>query len=190
MATESIDKELLENGVKDTITADIEQEYNSSFNEMSADPSKSNIARCLRLLYTSFKTASGNDKILRKMYKDLKNKYLEQKKINKNLTDTKKEENKNMEIIQQKYNELVKAQMQAKEELRQKEMAQNEFTINEKKDENEIDENLLQELRITNEQLNSELNETKNKINDYLRQIAKLKEEIEKLNKNKKDLIF
>lgn len=83
MATESIDKELLENGVKDTITADIEQEYNSSFNEMSADPSKANIARCLRLLYTSFKTASGNDKILRKMYKDLKNKYLEQKKINK-----------------------------------------------------------------------------------------------------------
>ena len=80
MATESIDKELLENGVKDTITADIEQEYNSSFNEMSADPSKANIARCLRLLYTSFKTASGNDKILRKMYKDLKNKYLEQKK--------------------------------------------------------------------------------------------------------------
>ena len=101
MATESIDKELLENGVKDTISADIEQEYNSSFNEMSADPSKANIARCLRLLYTSFKTASGNDKILRKMYKDLKNKYLEQKKINKNLTDTQKEENKNME--NQKY---------------------------------------------------------------------------------------
>ena len=95
MATESIDKELLENGVKDTIAADFEQEYNSSINEMSADPSKGNIARCLRLLYTSFKTASGNDKILRKMYKDLKNKYLEQKKINKNLTDTQKEENKN-----------------------------------------------------------------------------------------------
>ena len=76
MATDSIDKELLENGVKDTITADIEQEYNSSFNEMSADSSKANIARCLRLLYTSFKTASGNDKILRKMYKDLKKKYL------------------------------------------------------------------------------------------------------------------
>ena len=85
MATDSIDKELLENGVKDTITADIEQEYNSSFNEMSADSSKANIARCLRLIYTSFKTASGNDKILRKMYKDLKKKYLEQKKVNKNL---------------------------------------------------------------------------------------------------------
>ena len=55
------------------------------------------------------------------MYKDLKKKYLEQKKVNKNLTDTQKEETKNMEIIQQKYNELVKAQMQAKEELRQKE---------------------------------------------------------------------
>ena len=135
MATDNIDKELLENGVKDTITADIEQEYNSSFNEMSADSSKANIARCLRLLYTSFKTASGNDKILRKMYKDLKKKFLEQKKVNKNLTDTQKEEAKNMEIIQQKYNELVKAQMQAKEELRQKEMAQNEFTINEKKEE-------------------------------------------------------
>ena len=190
MATDSIDKELLENGVKDTITADIEQEYNSSFNEMSADSSKANIARCLRLLYTSFKTASGNDKILRKMYKDLKKKYLEQKKVNKNLTDTQKEETKNMEIIQQKYNELVKAQMQAKEELRQKEMAQNEFTINEKKDENEIDENLLQELRINNEQLMSELNETKNKSNDYLRQIGKMKNDIEKLNKIKKDLIF
>ena len=48
------------------------------------------------------------------MYKDLKKKYLEQKKVNKNLTDT---QTKNMEIIQQKYNELVKAQMQAKEEL-------------------------------------------------------------------------
>ena len=103
MATE-IEKELLENGVKDTITADIEQEYNSSFNEMSADSSKANIARCLRLLYTSFKTASGNDKILRKMYKDLKQKYLEQKKVNKNLTDNQKEESKNMEII--KYNEI------------------------------------------------------------------------------------
>ena len=102
MATESIDKELLENGVKDTISADIEQEYNSSINEMSADPSKTNIARCLRLLYTSFKTASGNDKILRKMYKDLKNKYLEQKKINKNLTDTQKEESKNMEMTRTK----------------------------------------------------------------------------------------
>ena len=181
MATENIDKELLENGVKDTITADLEQEYNSSFNEMSADPSKANIARCLRLLYTSFKTASGNDKILRKMYKDLKNKYLEQKKINKNLADIQKEETKNMEIMQQKYNELIKAQMQAKEELKQKEMAQNEFIINEKKDENEIDQNLIQELRITNEQLNSELNETKNKINEHLRQISKLKEEIEKL---------
>ena len=158
MATDSIDKELLENGVKDTITADIEQEYNSSFNEMSADSSKANIARCLRLLYTSFKTASGNDKILRKMYKDLKKKYLEQKKVNKNLTDTQKEETKNMEIIQQKYNELVKAQMQAKEELRQKEMAQNEFTINEKKDENikEREENSLkfEELRKKYETLN------------------------------------
>ena len=51
------------------------------------------------------------------MYKDLKKKYLEQKKVNKNLTDTQKKETKNMEIIQQKYNELVKAQMQAKEEL-------------------------------------------------------------------------
>ena len=189
MATENIDKELLENGVKDTITADLEQEYNSSFNEMSADPSKANIARCLRLLYTSFKTASGNDKILRKMYKDLKNKYLEQKKINKNLADIQKEETKNMEIMQQKYNELIKAQMQAKEELKQKEMAQNEFIINEKKDENEIDQNLIQELRITNEQLNSELNETKNKINEHLRQISKLKEEIEKLKVAKKDVI-
>ena len=190
MATDNIDKEFLENGVKDTITADIEQEYNSSFNEMSADSSKANIARCLRLLYTSFKTASGNDKILRKMYKDLKKKFVEQKKVNKNLTDTQKEEAKNMELIQQKYNELVKAQMAAKEELRQKEMAENEFTINEKKDENEIDENLLQELRINNEQLMSELSESKNKCNDYIRQIGKMKSDIEKLNKIKKDLIF
>ena len=161
MATDNIDKELLENGVKDAVTADIEQEYNSSYNEMSADSSKANIARCLRLLYTSFKTASNNDKTLRKMYKDLKKKYLEQKKVNKNLTDTQKEEMKNMEIIQQKYSDLVKAQLQVKEELRQKELAQNEFTINEKKDENEIDENLLQELRMNNEKLNSELSETK-----------------------------
>ena len=190
MATDNIDKELLENGVKDTVTADIEQEYNSSFNEMSADASKANIARCLRLLYTSFKTASGNDKILRKMYKDLKKKYLEQKKVNKNLTDTQKEEMKNMEIIQQKYNELVKAQIQVKEELRQKEMAQNEFTINEKKDENEIDENLLQELRTSNEQLNSELVEAKNKCNDYISQINKFKSDIEKLNRTKKDLMY
>ena len=190
MATDNIDKELLENGVKDTGTADIEQEYNSSYNEMSADASKANIARCLRLLYTSFKTASGNDKILRKMYKDLKKQYLEQKKVNKNLTDTQKEEMKNYEIIQQKYNDLLKAQLQVKEEIRQKEMAQNEFTINEKKDENEIDENLLQELRLNNEQLNTELNETKNKCNDFIGQINKMKIDIEKLNKTKKDLIF
>ena len=190
MATESIEKELLENGVKDTITADIEQEYNSSFNEMSADSSKANIARCLRLLYTSFKTASGNDKILRKMYKDLKQKYLEQKKVNKNLTDNQKEESKNMEIMQQKYNELMKAQLQVKEELRQKELAQNEFMINEKKDENEIDENLLQELRINNEQLNSELVESKNKCSEYVKQIGKMKTDIDKLNNVKKNLIF
>ncbi len=190
MATDNIDKELLENGVKDAVTADIEQEYNSSYNEMSADSSKANIARCLRLLYTSFKTASNNDKTLRKMYKDLKKKYLEQKKVNKNLTDTQKEEMKNMEIIQQKYNDLVKAQMQVKEELRQKELAQNEFTINEKKDENEIDENLLQELRMNNEKLNSELSETKSKCNEFIGQINKMKVDIEKLNKTKKDLIF
>ena len=189
MTTASIEKDLLENGIKDTITADIEQEYNSSFNEISADPSKANIARCLRLLYTSFKTASGNDKLLRKMYKDLKKKYVDQIKVNKNLTDTQKEEAKNMEVIQQKYSELVKAQMQAKEELRQKEMAQNEFTINDKKDENEIDENLLQELRINNEQLMSELIESKNKANDYVRQIGKMKSDMEKLNQIKKDLI-
>ena len=36
----------------------------------------------------------------------------------------------------------------------------------------------------------SELNETKNKSNDYLRQIGKMKNDIEKLNKVKKDLIF
>ena len=36
----------------------------------------------------------------------------------------------------------------------------------------------------------SELNETKNKTNDYLRQIGKMKNDIEKLNKVKKDLIF
>ena len=190
MATDNIDKELLENGVKDAGTPDIEQEYNSSYNEMSADSSKANIARCLRLLYTSFKTASNNDKTLRKMYKDLKKKYLEQKKINKNLTDTQKEEMKNMEVIQQKYNDLVKAQMQVKEELRQKELAQNEFTINEKKDENEIDENLLQELRMNNEKLNTELNETKTKSNEFISQINKMKVEIEKLNKSKKELIF
>ena len=190
MATESIDKELLENGVKDTVTADLEQEYNSSFNEMSADASKANIARCLRLLYTSFKTASGNDKILRKMYKDLKKKYLEQKKVNKNLTDTQKEESKNMELIQQKYNELIRAQNQANEEMKQKELAQNEFTISENKEDKEADENLIQELRINNEQLNSELGEIKNKNRDFLKQITKLKNDIEKLNKQKNNLIF
>ena len=190
METDNIEKDLLENGIKDTITADIEREYNSSFNEISADSSKANIARCLRLLYTSFKTASGNDKLLRKMYKDLKKKYVDQIKVNKNLTDTQKEEAKNMEIIQQKYNELVKAQMQAKEELRQKEMAENEFTINEKKEENEIDENFLQELRINNEQLMAELIDSKNKCNEYMRQIGKMKSDIEKLNKLKKDLTF
>jgi chromosome segregation ATPase len=190
METDNIEKDLLENGIKDTITADIEREYNASFNEISADSSKANIARCLRLLYTSFKTASGNDKLLRKMYKDLKKKYVDQIKVNKNLTDTQKEEAKNMEIIQQKYNELVKAQMQAKEELRQKELAENEFTINEKKEENEIDENFLQELRINNEQLMAELIDSKNKSNEYMRQIGKMKSDIEKLNKLKKDLIF
>ena len=67
MATENIDKELLENGIKDTITADLEQEYNSSYNEMSADPSKSSIARCLRLLYTSFRQRQNSKKNVQRL---------------------------------------------------------------------------------------------------------------------------
>ena len=56
MATENIDQDLLDNGIKEPANADIEQEYNSSINEMGSDPSKANIARVLRLLYTSFRT--------------------------------------------------------------------------------------------------------------------------------------
>ena len=186
MATENIDQDLQDNGIKEPATADIEQEYNSSINEMGSDPSKANIARVLRLLYTSFRTVSGNDKILRKMYKDTKRKLIEQMKINKTISDNQKEEMRNYETMSQKYNELLKAQIQAKEDI-QKLKEKNEFTVSEK-EEPEIDEGVLQELRIQNEQLSSELHEAKSRLNENSKEYSNLKKEFDALVKLKNEL--
>ena len=186
MATENIDQDLLDNGIKEPANADIEQEYNSSINEMGSDPSKANIARVLRLLYTSFRTVSGNDKILRKMYKDTKRKLIEQMKINKTISDNQKEEMRNYETMSQKYNELLKAQIQAKEDI-QKLKEKNEFTVSEK-EEPEIDEGVLQELRIQNEQLSSELHEAKSRLNENSKEYSNLKKEFDALVKLKNEL--
>jgi len=187
MATENIDQDLIDNGIKEPANADIEQEYNSSINEMGSDPSKANIARVLRLLYTSFRTVSGNDKILRKMYKDTKKKLIEQMKVNKTISDNQKEEMRNFETMSQKYNELLKAQIQAKEDIQKLKEAKDEFTISEKV-EPDVDEGVLQELRITNEQLNSELHETKSRLNENSREFNKLKKDLENLIKIKNDI--
>ena len=186
MATENIDQDLPDNGIKEPANADIEQEYNSSINEMGSDPSKANIARVLRLLYTSFRTVSGNDKILRKMYKDTKRKLIEQMKINKTISDNQKEEMRNYETMSQKYNELLKAQIQAKEDI-QKLKEKNEFTVSEK-EEPEIDEGVLQELRIQNEQLSSELHEAKSRLNENSKEYSNLKKEFDALVKLKNEL--
>ena len=187
MATENIDQDLIDNGIKEPANADIEQEYNSSINEMGSDPSKANIARVLRLLYTSFRTVSGNDKILRKMYKDTKKKLIEQMKVNKTISDNQKEEMRNFETMSQKYNELLKAQIQAKEDIQKLKEAKDEFTISEKV-EPDVDEGVLQELRITNEQLSSELHETKSRLNENSREFNKLKKDLENLIKIKNDI--
>ncbi len=187
MATENIDQDLIDNGIKEPANADIEQEYNSSINEMGSDPSKANIARVLRLLYTSFRTVSGNDKILRKMYKDTKKKLIEQMKVNKTISDNQKEEMRNFETMSQKYNELLKAQIQAKEDIQKLKEAKDEFTISEK-EEPDVDEGVLQELRITNEQLSSELHETKSRLNENNREFNKLKKDLEILIKVKNDI--
>ena len=187
MATENIDQDLLDNGIKEPANADIEQEYNSSINEMGTDPSKANIARVLRLLYTSYRTVSGNDRILRKMYKETKNKLIEQMKVNKTISDNQKEEMRNYETMSQKYNELLKAQIQAKEDIQKLKEEKNEFTISEKQ-EPEIDEGVLQELRISNEQLSSELNEAKIKLNENNKELNQMKKEYNALVKLKNEL--
>ena len=187
MATENIDQDLLDNGIKEPANADIEQEYNSSINEMGTDPSKANIARVLRLLYSSYRTVSGNDKILRKMYKETKNKLIEQMKVNKTISDNQKEEMRNYETMSQKYNELLKAQIQAKEDIQKLKEEKNEFTISEKQ-EPEIDEGVLQELRISNEQLSSELNEAKIKLNENNKELYQMKKEYNALVKLKNEL--
>ena len=187
MATENIDQDLLDNGIKEPANADIEQEYNSSINEMGTDPSKANIARVLRLLYTSYRTVSGNDRILRKMYKETKNKLIEQMKVNKTISDNQKEEMRNFETMSQKYNELLKAQIQAKEDIQKLKEEKNEFTISEKQ-EPEIDEGVLQELRISNEQLSSELNEAKIKLNENNKELNQMKKEYNALVKLKNEL--
>ena len=117
MATEGLDEEMIKNGIQESSTTEIEQEYNSLINELGNDPNKANNARVLRLLYTSFRTASGNDKILRKMYKDLQKKYTDLMKINENLKITQENELKNYEAKSQKYNELLKANIAATEEF-------------------------------------------------------------------------
>ena len=187
MATENIDQDLLDNGIKEPANADIEQEYNSSINEMGTDPSKANIARVLRLLYSSYRTVSGNDKILRKMYKETKNKLIEQMKVNKTISDNQKEEMRNYETMSQKYNELLKAQIQAKEDIQKLKEEKNEFTISEKQ-EPEIDEGVLQELRISNEQLSSELNVAKIKLNENNKELYQMKKEYNDLVKLKNEL--
>ena len=189
MATEGLDEEMIKNGIQESSTTEIEQEYNSLINELGNDPNKANNARVLRLLYTSFRTASGNDKILRKMYKDLQKKYTDLIKINENLKITQENELKNYEAKSQKYNELLKANIAATEELKQKEKEFNEFTIATRKEEPEIDEGVLQELKITNEQLNNELFETKQRLSENLTNLNKIKDDYEKLTKFKEELI-
>ena len=189
MATEGLDEEMIKNGIQESSTTEIEQEYNSLINELGNDPNKANNARVLRLLYTSFRTASGNDKILRKMYKDLQKKYTDLIKINENLKITQENELKNYEAKSQKYNELLKANIAATEELKQKEKEFNEFTIATRKEEPEIDEGVLQELKITNEQLNNELFETKQRLQENLTKLNKIKDDYEKLTKFKEELV-
>ena len=188
-ANDGIDQELLDNGIKDPLTADIEQEYTSSINELNSDPSKENNAKVLQLLYQSFKNASNNDKILRKMYKDLKKKYTDLMKENKSISDTQKEEMRNYELMTQKYNELLKANNQVKEELKQKEKEVNEFTITQQKEETEIDEAVVNELKENNEQLGIELNENKKKYNETIIEYNKIKDQFDRLNRIKNELV-
>ena len=189
MATEGIDKELAENGIKETLNVETDQAYDALMNEIGADPTKEKFAESIKTLFLGYRTAAGNEKIYNKLYKDLSKKLAEEMKINKILNDNQKEERRELETMTQKYNELVKAQIQAKEELKQKETAKNEFTISDKRDEPEIDEGLLQDLRISNEQLTSELTETKNKLSEIQRQLDLYMDDCEKLTKEKKDLI-
>ena len=189
MATEGIDKELAENGIKETLNVETDQAYDALMNEIGADPTKEKFAESIKTLFLGYRTAAGNEKIYNKLYKELSKKLAEEMKINKILNDNQKEERRELETMTQKYNELVKAQIQAKEELKQKETAKNEFTISDKRDEPEIDEGLLQDLRISNEQLTSELTETKNKLSEIQRQLDLYMDDCEKLTKEKKDLI-
>ena len=146
MATEGIDKELAENGIKETLNVETDQAYDALMNEIGADPTKEKFAESIKTLFLGYRTAAGNEKIYNKLYKELSKKLAEEMKINKILNDNQKEERRELETMTQKYNELVKAQIQAKEELKQKETAKNEFTISDKRDEPEIDEGLLQDL--------------------------------------------
>ena len=58
---------------------------------MGSDPSKAKIEYFV--YYTHHLEQSGNDKILRKTYKDTKKKLIEKMKVNKTISDNQKEEN-------------------------------------------------------------------------------------------------
>ena len=140
MATEAVDKELVDNGIKETGSAEIDQAYDALMNEIGADQLKEKFSENIKTLFLGYRTALGNEKIYNKLYKDLKKRYAEEMKINKTLNDNQKEERRELENLNQKYNELLKQQNLAKEELKQKETAKNEFTISEKREEPEVDE--------------------------------------------------
>ena len=190
MATEGVDKELVDNGIKETGSAEIDQAYDALMNEIGADQLKEKFSENIKTLFLGYRTALGNEKIYNKLYKDLRKKYAEEMKINKTLNDNQKEERRELENLNQKYNELLKQQNLAKEELKQKETAKNEFTISEKREEPEVDEGLLQDLRISNEQLTSELNEAKNKLLEAEKELEQIKEDYEKATREKKDLLI
>lgn len=188
MATEAIDKELSDNGIKETQNVEIEQTYDTLMNEIGTDPMKEKFSEVIKALYFGFRTASGNEKILTKMFKDTRKKLADEIKINKTLNESQKEERRELDQMTQKYNDAIKAQQIREKEDRMKETAKNEFTISDKKDEPEIDEGVIQDLKMTNEQLNSELIELKGKCSEMETELKLIKDESVKFMKERNDL--
>lgn len=148
MSQEVIDiyKELAENGIKENAYGELEQNYHALLQEIGADSATEKFRDELDKLYRTFQVAMANEKILIRMLKEMKKKYLDDAQMLNKVREQQREEHKELESVYRKLQELQKQQQLASQEKKEL-ILRSELSISDKiKDEYTIDEGKIEDL--------------------------------------------
>ncbi len=143
-----INRELAENGIKENVNLEVEQNFQQLLNEISADSSLERFRDEIDKLFLAFQHIANNEKNLIRLYKDTKEKHFkDMQKLNK-ANALSLESQKEIDSLKKNYLTLLKETQQAKEEKAKENAKSDTSPINDraKDDYNFVDENLIENL--------------------------------------------